>query len=96
MRIAGKMRMDLSDKSNNFRRRGRDDTARPQRAENQSVCSRQPVGGALVAPFSCSAAFERLLLRRCWGISGHRPDQPSRFMMGWTPPDGIDVPKWRC
>ena len=19
-----------------------------------------------------------------------------RFMMGWTPPDGIDVPKWRC
>ena len=18
------------------------------------------------------------------------------FMMGWTPPDGIDVPKWRC
>ena len=19
-----------------------------------------------------------------------------QFMMGWTPPDGIDVPKWRC
>jgi hypothetical protein len=18
------------------------------------------------------------------------------FMMGWTPPDGIDAPKWRC
>ena len=21
---------------------------------------------------------------------------PVQFMMGWTPPDGIDVPKWRC
>ncbi len=19
-----------------------------------------------------------------------------RVLMGWTPPDGIDVPKWRC
>ena len=22
--------------------------------------------------------------------------RPRVFMMGWTPPDGIDVPKWRC
>ena len=30
--------------------------------------------------------------------SGHQacPTPAPRFMMGWTPPDGIDVPKWRC
>jgi hypothetical protein len=24
------------------------------------------------------------------------PKDPMARVMGWTPPDGIDVPKWRC
>jgi len=26
----------------------------------------------------------------------YRPPAGQRVLMGWTPPDGIDVPKWRC
>jgi hypothetical protein len=25
-----------------------------------------------------------------------RDASSARNLMGWTPPDGIDVPKWRC
>jgi hypothetical protein len=27
-------------------------------------------------------------------VGGNR--RLNRVLMGWTPPDGIDVPKWRC
>jgi hypothetical protein len=36
------------------------------------------------------------------GLSRHPPRRITKGLwscgtvMGWTPPDGIDVPKWRC
>ena len=63
-----------------------------------------PSGGT-VAP---AAAFERpgpclrCVIQRHAEVSARCLFLPiadigcGAFMMGWTPPDGIDVPKWRC
>ena len=46
--------------------------------------SRDPEVNEAVAPAQLEAIAR-------WGVR-----TPDPALMGWTPPDGIDVPKWRC
>jgi hypothetical protein len=46
-----------------------------------------------------SATGQKRRIQRGFGMSVVRREADigtAAFMMGWTPPDGIDVPKWRC
>jgi hypothetical protein len=42
----------------------------------------------------CNATIKRGTAE--YAIRRLKRDRPDLVLMGWTPPDGIDVPKWRC
>ena len=60
---------------------------------------RKKISRAKLLPFFASQPRCRVVLEACGGARrggalGRRPLRAT--LMGWTPPDGILVPRWRC